>query len=93
MTDQTVIELSDEEKDTAAALQRELVSAKMLVADTDSRVVAAESARNEARAKLSKAAQDYFNQLKVFAESHEIDLNEPSVKWTFDLSKMVFIKQ
>jgi hypothetical protein len=93
MTDQTVIELSEEEKSKASDLQREMVNAKISLADADSRVVAAESARNEARARLSKAAEDYFRQLKVFAEGHQIDLKDSTSKWTFDMSKMAFIKQ
>lgn len=90
---QTVIELTDEEKQKTVELQRELMNSKVAVADADSRLVAAENARAEARARLSKATQSYFAELKSFAEAHQINLNDDTARWVFDLSKMTFTKQ
>lgn len=92
-SDKAVVELSDEEKKKVSDLQRELINSKIAVADADARIVAAEAARTEARAKVSKATQDYFTSLRDFAKAHGVDLMDNSKRWVFDLSKMTFIEQ
>ena len=92
-TDKLVVELSDEEKQKASALQRDIMNAKLLLADADLKVAAAELARVEHRAKSSKATQDYFNALRDFAKDHNLDLSDDSKRWVFDLTKLSFIEQ
>jgi hypothetical protein len=92
-TDKLVVELSDEEKQKASALQRDIMNAKLLLADADLKVAAAELARVEHRAKASKATQDYFNALRDFAKDHNLDLSDDSKRWVFDLTKLSFIEQ
>jgi hypothetical protein len=92
-TDKIVVELSDEEKQKASSLQRDIMNAKLLLADADLKVSAAELARIEQRAKASKATQDYYNALRDFAKDHNLDLSDESKRWVFDLTKMTFTEQ
>lgn len=92
-SDKAVIELSADEKQKVSELHRDVVNAKLTIADADARIVAAEAARTEARAKASKATQDYFTSLRDFAKAHNVDLLDNSKRWVFDLSKMTFIEQ
>lgn len=87
------IVLSEDERTQLSRLESEAIRFKIALADADMQFARVEASRNEMREKASKAVQAYVDGVVASAGAHGIDLNDKSVRWNFDTSKMTFTRQ
>lgn len=87
------IVLSEEERAKLSLLESETIRYKIALADADMQVARAEAMRGQIRENATKAAQAYVDAVVASAGEHGIDLNDKTVRWNFDTSKMTFTRQ
>lgn len=86
------IVLSEEARAKLSSLEMEAVRAKVALADLDLQFARIEAARVEHREAVQKAQKAYVDQVVASAGEHGIDLNDKTVRWNFDTSKMTFTR-
>lgn len=87
------IVLSEEERAKLSLLESETIRYKIALADADMQVARAEAMRGQIRENAAKSAQAYVDAVVSAAGEHGIDLNDKTVRWNFDTSKMTFTRQ
>lgn len=87
------IVISGDERAQLAGLEAEALRYKVALADLDMQYARLEQTRGDLRSKVAESSKAYVDAVVAAAGAHGIDLNDKTVRWNFDTSKMTFTRQ
>jgi len=85
----TVTTLSEEDRATAVAAERQIADQQQGLGAFRERFLEEEAARIE---KIRECRRNYIALIGAMAAKHGIDLKEPGFAWSFDVASLTFTK-